>query len=139
MKEDWVALARINAHRVYDKERTTARIALGRAVAHNYQWAVYLRRAVAYALESGLTAEDIHEIIHGERAHELGPPHRSASEISDEGLSTEAIWEYPLVVAGGNRMVRRLQQEASEDFDHDVSTLRRAHTVANQAGRGEDE
>lgn len=139
MREDWVALSRINARGVLNKDRTTARIALGRAVAHNYQWAVYLRRAVAHAIECGLTDEDIHEIVFGERVDDLGPHRKPASEIADSGLFAEAIWEHPLVVAGGPTMVRRLQQEANEDFDNDVATLRRAHLVATQAAKGEDE
>ena len=135
MREDWAALSRINSRGIYDKNRTTARVALGRAVAHNYQWAVYLRRAVAYAIECGLSAADIHEIVYGERADDPGSHRKAASEIVDSGLATEAIWELPVVVAGGTRMVRRLRQEADADFEHDVSTLRRAHSSATEATR----
>ena len=136
MRDDWVALSRLSPDSLSDQKRTTARIVLGRAVAHNYQWAVYLRMAVARALENGLTAGDIHEIVYGERSDDPGSHRKPAAEIADSGLSTEAIWEYPVVVAGGRTMVRRLQQEANEDFGNDVDTLRRAHSVATQAAKG---
>ena len=137
MKSDWAVLSRIQTHGVQNERRTTARIALGRAVAHNYQWAVYLRKAVAHAIECGLTEADIHEILHGERTDNLETHHKTASEIADTGLSAEAIWELPIVVAGGRRMVQRLERETDEDFRDDISTLRRAHANATQSVRRE--